>query len=76
MAINFTFSKPAGATSVVLQQFEDDMWNDLQVQLDENSTTATVQAVFGKTVKYRLAVVGGNLAGYSNEITVTALEPV
>ena len=32
-------------------------------------------ALPGLLVKYRLVVVGGSMAGYSNEINVTALPP-
>ena len=75
--INFTFSKAVGATSVVLQQSQEaGVWNDTPFPLDANSTTASAPAFIGIPVKYRLVVVGGSKAGYSNEITVTALAPV
>jgi len=79
LLINFTFSKPVGATSVVLQKSEDGgPWTnvDVLVPLDANSTTAAAPAIIGTPVKYRLAVVGGSMAGYSNEVNVTAELPL
>ncbi|GED70897.1 hypothetical protein BRE01_45990 [Brevibacillus reuszeri] len=50
-------------------------WVPFPAPLTADSTSVSVAAIFIGTIKYKLIVVGGSLAGDSNEIDVVGTIP-
>ncbi|NLO97179.1 MAG: cell wall-binding repeat-containing protein [Peptococcaceae bacterium] len=72
--VSFTFSKPTGATKVILQQSTDkSKWTTANTgTLDKDSTSATVKGLTnGQKYYFRLVVTGGSRAGESNIVSAT-----
>lgn len=77
---DLTFSAPAGAKSVIVQQSADDgaTWTDAYItaNVHESDTSATVyQLTNGMTYKFRLDVRGGARQGLSNITSATPAVP-
>lgn len=74
---NLTFTAPKNASSVNLQQSIDGInyYNSyLQTPLTTTTTSASVSYLTnGQKYYFRLSVVGGDNAGYSNVVTVTPM---
>jgi len=72
--VSFTFSRPTGATKVVLQQSTDkSKWTNANTgALDKYSTSATATGLTnGQRYYFRLVVTGGSRAGESNIVSAT-----
>ena len=77
--VRLTFSKPTGATSVVLKQSTDGKnWVNAKTTetLTKNSTSVTVTGLNnGVQYYFKLVVTGGTRAGESNVVKATPSEP-
>ena len=72
--VSFTFSRPTGATKVVLQQSTDkSKWTNASTEaLDKYSSSATATGLTnGQRYYFRLVVTGGSRAGESNIVSAT-----
>jgi len=77
---SFTFSKPTGATNVILQQSDDNgsTWATAasDSSLDADSNSALVSGLInGQQYKFKLVITGGSREGDSNSVTVTPASP-
>lgn len=71
-----SFSAPVGATSVILQKYEDFMWSEVALAepLNELSTSVTVDQLVPETsYTFRLWMTGGTRGGPSNAVDVETL---
>jgi len=77
--VRFTFSRPSGATSVVLKVSDDKgrTWKNANTgTLNKDSTSATATGLTnGVEYYFKLVVTGGTRAGDSNVVRATPSEP-
>jgi len=72
--LQLSFSKPDGATSVVLMHSLDGTnWNPSPVVLDQTSQMVLAPVTLATTNYYKLVVTGGTRAGDSNVLQVQAM---
>ncbi|WMJ89951.1 X2-like carbohydrate binding domain-containing protein [Anaerocolumna sp. MB42-C2] len=76
-SVTFTWSPAVGATGIGVYKQIDGGWNCLKIESGEAITTTTVYGLNANTsYTFKIEVIGGDNAGYSDPITVTTTMPV